>query len=85
MLASEQFLLRLAQMVVQATSCLICALLCAHCMQYLQSLTTCCNGFHVASEEAVLSRSGDSCATVEDHPAKDDVPSFWNPADYTSS
>ena len=29
MLASEQILLRLAQMVVQTTSCLICALLCA--------------------------------------------------------
>ena len=32
MLASEQFLLRLACMAVQITSCLICALLCAHCL-----------------------------------------------------
>ena len=32
MLASEQFLLRLARMAVPTTSCLVCALLCAHCL-----------------------------------------------------
>ena len=36
-LASDQFLLRLARMAVQITSCLICALLCAHCLSSICS------------------------------------------------